>query len=249
MTTKYSILLVEDMRDIRELLSILLTDAGYVVTMAATGEEALAVLTAGSYALVLTDYHLPDMTGADVAGAAKQCEPPPKVLLMSGSTEVAAYAKSMGADAWFQKGDSPVDLLNQIERLLHETAIIEPSRWPDIRWIVPGKILTGPYPSDNAHQQRLLNAGVRLIIDLPTPEDTDVTGRPYLRYTEALTALAEMQGIELTILRLPITQMKTIATTIDIGLRHNALIYLHACDDFHPVMQVIAYWKGQQHSR
>ncbi|HEY3377657.1 MAG TPA: response regulator [Armatimonadota bacterium] len=156
------------MRDIRELLGILLTDAGYVVTTAATGEDALTTLAARPYALVLTDYHLPDMTGADVAVAAKQCLPPPKVLLMSGSPEVEVYAKAMDADAWFQKGDSPVDLLNQVQCLLQETPLLTPSHWPDLQWIMPGNILTGPYPSDSARQQCLLDAGIRLIIDLST---------------------------------------------------------------------------------
>jgi len=113
-----TVLLVEDEPDLRNLLALVLADAGYVVTTAATGAAALTILATTPYALVLTDYHLPDMTGKAVAQAAHQCVPPPMVLLMSGSPEIARYARTVGADAWFQKGDPLTTLLSLIRHLL-----------------------------------------------------------------------------------------------------------------------------------
>jgi len=116
----FTVLLVEDTPDIRNLLRLMLAEAGYMVTVAATGTDALAALAETPYALVVTDYHLPDMTGAVVAQAAHQHMPPPKVLLMSGSPDIKGYAMAMGADGWFRKGESLARLLTQITRMLEE---------------------------------------------------------------------------------------------------------------------------------
>jgi len=115
-----TVLLVEDTPDIRNLLHMVLTEAGYTVTVAATGTDALAALAETPYTLVVTDYHLPDMTGAAVAQAAHQHVPPPQVLLISGSPDIKGYARAMGADAWFRKGEPLARLLTQITRLLEE---------------------------------------------------------------------------------------------------------------------------------
>jgi CheY-like chemotaxis protein len=59
------ILLIEDTPILRELFKLLLAREFFVVT-AATGQEALNVLRDQTFDLVLSDFHLPDMTGADV---------------------------------------------------------------------------------------------------------------------------------------------------------------------------------------
>lgn len=113
-----TVLLVEDEPDLRNLLALVLAEAGYAVTTAATGTEALTMLATTPYALVVTDYHLPDMTGAVVAQAAHHRVPPPTVLLMSGSPEVARYARAVGADAWFRKGDPLATLRSLVRHLM-----------------------------------------------------------------------------------------------------------------------------------
>ena len=59
------ILLIEDAQILRELFKLLLSREFFVVT-AATGQEALDALRDQTFDLVLSDFHLPDMTGADV---------------------------------------------------------------------------------------------------------------------------------------------------------------------------------------
>lgn len=58
-----SVLLVEDDPDIRELMSTLLTLAGFETTACATAESALEELREQPFDLVLTDYMLPNRTG------------------------------------------------------------------------------------------------------------------------------------------------------------------------------------------
>ena len=56
--------MVEDSDDFRSLLELTLQDAGYVVDSVACSEDALALLAASPYDLVVTDYALPGHSGA-----------------------------------------------------------------------------------------------------------------------------------------------------------------------------------------
>jgi DNA-binding response OmpR family regulator len=58
------ILVVEDSDDFRTLLELTLQDAGYVVDSAACSEDAIPLLAASPYDLVVTDYALPGHSGA-----------------------------------------------------------------------------------------------------------------------------------------------------------------------------------------
>ena len=58
------ILIVEDYLDTRYMLKLLLEGLNYAVLTAATGEEALAIAAKNHIDLILTDFNLPDITGA-----------------------------------------------------------------------------------------------------------------------------------------------------------------------------------------
>lgn len=59
----HRILVVEDEPDVRDLLVDLLTALGHRVDSAGNGSEALTLLTERSFALILTDLHMPVMDG------------------------------------------------------------------------------------------------------------------------------------------------------------------------------------------
>jgi CheY-like chemotaxis protein len=65
------VLCVDDYSDIRELLSQVLTDAGYAVSVAASAEEGLERLVSEQFHLVITDYELPGENGAWMLNQAK----------------------------------------------------------------------------------------------------------------------------------------------------------------------------------
>jgi DNA-binding response OmpR family regulator len=76
------ILLVEDESDIQEILTYTLRRNGYTVDVAATVTEAQTRLEVTSYALVITDWRLPDGDGMIVADWAKELGA--KTFVMSG---------------------------------------------------------------------------------------------------------------------------------------------------------------------
>ncbi len=65
-STKLVILVIEDYRDSREMLRLVLETSGYEVIAAATGNEALSLAAGNPVDLVLTDLGLPDMDGIAV---------------------------------------------------------------------------------------------------------------------------------------------------------------------------------------
>lgn len=60
------ILVVEDDRDIQELLQEFLKEAGYMIDVAVDGVEAITMFNTNSYDLILLDIMLPKITGYSV---------------------------------------------------------------------------------------------------------------------------------------------------------------------------------------
>lgn len=76
------VLLVDDERDILDLLIELLSRDGYSVDAATTVAQAMALLDKGSYAMVISDWRLPDGDGLFVADVAATLGA--QTMLMSG---------------------------------------------------------------------------------------------------------------------------------------------------------------------
>ncbi len=93
------ILLVEDEREIRELVRQSLREAGYEVVSAASSGPASETLRSGRFDLVITDIMMPEGGGKAVLQAAAQCPVPPPVILITGRTEHAVIAEMMAAGA------------------------------------------------------------------------------------------------------------------------------------------------------
>jgi two-component system response regulator PilR (NtrC family) len=98
-TTAARILIVDDERSMRELLSIVLRREGYDVTTAENGRSALDVLERERVDLLVSDIRMPDMSGVDVLGAAKQIDQDiiGIVITAFASTDTAVEALRMGA--------------------------------------------------------------------------------------------------------------------------------------------------------
>ncbi len=99
------ILIVDDERSMRDVLSIMLKRAGYDVTVANDGEEAIAQIEKELFDLVITDLKMPKVGGLDVLKAVKECSPDSVVLIITAfaSAESAVEAMKLGAFDYLPK--------------------------------------------------------------------------------------------------------------------------------------------------
>lgn len=99
------ILVVDDESGIRQSLSGILEDEGYKVTVAASGEECLALASENQYDVMLLDIWLPGIDGLDVLEKIKDTDERPEVVMISGhgTIEAAVRATKLGAFDFLEK--------------------------------------------------------------------------------------------------------------------------------------------------
>jgi DNA-binding response OmpR family regulator len=119
------ILVVDDEAPIRITLERLLRRRGYSVTVAASGEEALALLDQDTFDLVLLDLKLPGISGLEVAGYARTLQPAPAILLLTGhaAPEGAPDATRLDAFEYMLKTASPEEVLARVAASVKQSAI------------------------------------------------------------------------------------------------------------------------------
>lgn len=111
------ILYVDDDPGLGRLVQKGLNARGYIVELAATGDEGLARLSQGGIDLVALDHHMPGQTGLDVLPAIRAMPSAPPVIYVTGSEDgrVAVAALKAGAVDYVWK-----DLQGQFRELLGE---------------------------------------------------------------------------------------------------------------------------------
>ncbi len=99
------ILVVDDEKSLREVLSIMLKRAGYTVTEASDGDEAIGHVNKEIYDLVITDLRMPKADGMDVLKAVKSSSPDTVVLVITAfaTSDSAVEAMKQGAYDYLTK--------------------------------------------------------------------------------------------------------------------------------------------------
>ena len=107
------ILLVEDERELREVLARGLRRAGYSVDLAATAADADRLLEQKRYALLIADWRLPDGNGIDLADKA--------IKLGAKTIIVSGYLFTLPAGAADRHGllTKPVSIYNLVAAVQH----------------------------------------------------------------------------------------------------------------------------------
>jgi CheY-like chemotaxis protein len=117
------ILVVEDDKDLREMLKTSLIKRKYMVLEASNGKEALIRFKPSITDLLITDLIMPDEDGLKVIMKIKSIKPSVKIIAISGGGKAGPgnylnLAKALGADEIFPKPFSLADLLKKIDELL-----------------------------------------------------------------------------------------------------------------------------------
>ncbi len=122
MTDSVRVLVVDDERDMGESCAYLLRRRGYAAECASSGDEALAMLRGGGYALVISDVKMPRMSGMDLLSEIKRRDPDVEVLLITGYPEIqtAVTAIKAGAFDYLTKPYVEQDLMDRVAKaILH----------------------------------------------------------------------------------------------------------------------------------
>ncbi len=108
-TKSLSILVADDMADIRDLLTEWLKPAGHNVQRVASGREASALLAKQPFDVLITDVMMPDGDAIGLIKDAKKVRPGLSILAISGGSryleakECVKMAQALGAHATLQK--------------------------------------------------------------------------------------------------------------------------------------------------
>jgi len=117
-----TILIIEDEKDILELYTTILTNAGYIVVSAVDGEEGLIKAKMQKWDIMLLDIMLPKLDGLEVLKAVKENldTTNKKIILLTnlGRESLITKGFEQGADAYLMKSElTPDQLLYEIEKI------------------------------------------------------------------------------------------------------------------------------------
>lgn len=122
---KAKILVVDDEKDILELVSYNLKKEGYDVFTSADGEEVLKLLKKEKYNLIILDLMLPGIQGMELCKMLKTSEETsfiPIIMLTAKSEELdKVLGLEMGADDYITKPFSPRELIARVKAVLRRT--------------------------------------------------------------------------------------------------------------------------------
>ena len=123
------ILIVEDDKELREMLKTSLLKMKYTVLEASNGKEALLRFKPAITDMVITDLIMPDEDGLKVIMKIKEIKPSIKVIAISGGGKAGPgnylnLAKALGADEIFSKPFSINELVKKIAELLNGEQLV-----------------------------------------------------------------------------------------------------------------------------
>ena len=149
---KETILIIEDEKNIVELVKYNMEQAGYRVTAAMKGDEGLLLSRKEKPVLIILDLMLPEMDGLDVCKALKQNEKTasiPIIMLTAKSSEAdKVVGLELGADDYITKPFSPRELVARVKAVLR--------RMKDVKSQNP-LLQSGPLEIDTARHIVTLN--------------------------------------------------------------------------------------------
>ena len=112
---KHTVLIAEDDPTIGEMMDVILTQAGFEVSLVNNGEAAIDLLKRSRFSLVLLDIHMPRMDGMDVLKAIGRMARFPPVLMVTANRLSATIreAAALGCSGYLAKPFTPNGLVER----------------------------------------------------------------------------------------------------------------------------------------
>ena len=126
-----SILVVDDEKSLRDMLTIMLESEGYDVQTASSGEKAVKLVQDTEFDLVLTDFRMKRANGIEVLEAVKSQNPVTPVVLMTAyaSAETAVEAMKKGAYDYISKPFKIEDLQLIVKNAIEKKALTDENQY------------------------------------------------------------------------------------------------------------------------
>ena len=116
------ILIVDDDPHIREVLRYALDKAGYAISEAGDGQQALKLYSSEAPDLVVLDIKMPEMDGTEVCRMIRQQDNTPIVFLSSKDEEIdRILGLELGGDDYVTKPFSPRELVSRVRAVLRRS--------------------------------------------------------------------------------------------------------------------------------
>lgn len=158
--------MVEDDAATREMLADCLSKFGYGVTSAASAEAAVELLEAGAPDLVLSDVHMPGMSGVDLCARLK-ADPRFRLtplILLTGVSDLKARIAGLaaGADDFFAKPCDVVELRTRVASLLRVKVLLDHLEQAETVMTALGLTIEARDPYTAGHCERLAMSAMAL---------------------------------------------------------------------------------------
>lgn len=114
------LLVVEDEQANREILERVLRRAGFEIVLACDGEEAKRLLQKENFAVVVTDWNMPQMSGEQLARWIRKSPRLGRlpILMLTVRSEAEVQGFACGVDDFLPKPFTPKELIARVEKLL-----------------------------------------------------------------------------------------------------------------------------------
>ncbi|MFJ3387845.1 MULTISPECIES: response regulator transcription factor [unclassified Lysinibacillus] len=117
--TQETILIVDDEKEIRNLIAIYLKNEGYDVLEASDGEEGLSLLKKHQVHLIVLDIMMPKVDGIEMCMKVREIAEMPIIMLSAKSQDMdKIVGLSLGADDYVTKPFNPLELIARIKSQL-----------------------------------------------------------------------------------------------------------------------------------
>ncbi|HEX2968269.1 MAG TPA: sigma-54 dependent transcriptional regulator [Bacteroidales bacterium] len=127
MAKQISLLIVDDEDSVRDSLLSWFTEDGYNVSAAGNAAEALQMIEAGSYDIILADIKMPGMDGLEMMKRIKLLKPESIIIIMTAfaTVDTAVRALKLGAFDYVTKPFDPDDLTHLIRNASRQIVLTE----------------------------------------------------------------------------------------------------------------------------
>ena len=112
------ILIVEDEQHQRELYSMELQEEGYQVEQASNGKEAVEMVKANKYDLVVLDIRMPEMDGIEALGKILSRDKKIPIIIYTAYSNYKSNFMTWTADAYITKSSNLQELKDKIAEIL-----------------------------------------------------------------------------------------------------------------------------------